>query len=170
MLKFSLVVLATMIVGTGSAYGYQTEVDQHEMQWRRAGRAEWNREVRRQARLDALAAAEAAAQAEAAEEAVPTSYPTGVLSAEEVAAYARGAGFPESVIPTMVAIAYRESHFNPGAVNPSPCNSAHPEYGHAMGLYQICPSYGDPALLDAATNTARAYAKYAASGLAPWGY
>lgn len=87
-----------------------------------------------------------------------TSYPSGVLSAAEVASYARGAGFPESVIDEMVAIAYRESRFNPGAINSS---------SGACGLTQIFPA--QPGCLDPARNMEMAYAKYQASGLAPWG-
>jgi len=82
------------------------------------------------------------------------------LSAVQVAGYARGAGFPESVIPTMVAIAARESGFNAHAVNLS---------SGACGIYQLYPCPGLQAL-DPATNSALAYAKYQASGLAPWGF
>lgn len=86
------------------------------------------------------------------------SYSGGVLSAEQVASYARGAGFPESVIPTMVSIAARESGFDPGAINAS---------SGACGLWQIYPA--QPGCTDPATNAAMAFAKYQASGLAPWG-
>jgi len=82
------------------------------------------------------------------------------LSAVQVAGYARGAGFPESVIPTMVAIAARESGYNAHAVNLS---------SGACGLWQLYPCPGI-AYLDPATNAAGAYAKYQASGLAPWGF
>jgi hypothetical protein len=81
------------------------------------------------------------------------------LTADQVAKYARGAGFPESIIPTMVAIAARESAYNAHAVNLS---------SGACGLYQIYPCPGLQAL-DPATNSALAYAKYQASGLQPWG-
>lgn len=87
-----------------------------------------------------------------------TSYPSGVLSAQEVGSFARGAGFPESVIPTMVAIAYRESRFNPAAVNSS---------SGACGLWQIYPCPG-PDALDPARNAALAYSKYQSGGLSPW--
>jgi hypothetical protein len=97
----------------------------------------------------------------------PQPVPTGAvggglywLTATQVASYARGAGFPESVIPTMVAIAYRESHYNAHAVNLS---------SGACGLWQLYPCPGI-AYLDPATNAAGAFAKYQASGLAPWGY
>jgi hypothetical protein len=81
------------------------------------------------------------------------------LTAEQVAGYLRGAGFPESVIPTMVAIAYRESHWNAHAVNLT---------SGACGLLQLYPCPGLQAL-NPATNAALAYAKYEASGLSPWG-
>jgi hypothetical protein len=92
-------------------------------------------------------------------------YPDGVLSAAEVAGYLRGAGFPESVIPTMVAIAFRESRFDPNAVNGGGEAVAG---GSACGLFQLyeCPG---PQALDPATNAALAFEKYQASGLAPWG-
>lgn len=60
----------------------------------------------------------------------PPSYASSFLSAGAVADYARQAGFPEVLIPTMVAIAYRESHFNPRAVNSS---------SGACGLWQLYP-------------------------------
>jgi hypothetical protein len=82
-----------------------------------------------------------------------------ILTAEQVADYARGAGFPESVIPTMVGIAARESGFNAHAINLS---------SGACGLWQLYPCPGLQAL-DPATNAALAYAKWEASGLAPWG-
>jgi hypothetical protein len=82
------------------------------------------------------------------------------LSAVQVAGYARGAGFPESVVPTMVAIAARESGYNAHAVNLS---------SGACGLWQLYPCPGI-AFLDPATNAAGAFAKYEASGLAPWGF
>lgn len=87
-----------------------------------------------------------------------TSYTGGVLSASQVASYARGAGFPESVIPEMVAIAYRESRFNPAAINSS---------SGACGIWQILPA--QPGCTNPASNAAMAYAKYRASGLQPWG-
>jgi hypothetical protein len=87
-----------------------------------------------------------------------TNYSGGVLSASQVASYARGAGFPESAIPTMVAYAYRESHFDPGAINSS---------SGACGLWQIYPA--QPGCTDPATNAALAFQKYQASGFSPWG-
>jgi hypothetical protein len=81
------------------------------------------------------------------------------LTAVQVAGFARGAGFPESVIPTMVAIAARESGYNAHAVNLS---------SGACGLWQLYPCPG-LSFLDPAVNAAGAYAKYQASGLSPWG-
>jgi alkanesulfonate monooxygenase SsuD/methylene tetrahydromethanopterin reductase-like flavin-dependent oxidoreductase (luciferase family) len=82
------------------------------------------------------------------------------LTAAQVAGYVRRAGFPESVVDTMVMIAARESGFNAHAVNIS---------SGACGLFQLYPCPGLQAL-DPATNSALAYAKYQASGLAPWGF
>jgi len=93
---------------------------------------------------------------------VVASYPAGVLTADQVAGYARGAGFPEALVSTMVSIAYRESRFNPGAINSS---------SGACGLWQMYPCYGGSAWLDPATNARLAYQKYVAAGysLSPWG-
>ena len=88
------------------------------------------------------------------------SYPSGVLSSSQVASYARGAGFPSSAIGTMVAYAYRESRFNPRAINGS---------SGACGLWQLYPCFGGSAWLDPAVNAHFAYLKYRASGFAPWG-
>lgn len=87
----------------------------------------------------------------------------GCLSDGQIASYARAAGFPESVISTMVYIAAHrngtgESGGCPGAINPS---------SGACGLWQIYPA--QPGCTDPATNAALAYEKYKASGLSPWG-
>jgi hypothetical protein len=95
----------------------------------------------------------------------PAALPTGAqgggtywLTASQVAGYVRGAGFPESVVSTMVAIAFRESRWNAHAINLT---------SGACGLFQIykCPGIN---ALDPAVNAALAYAKYQASGLSPW--
>lgn len=122
-------------------------------------RAQRLRAARERAAQEAQAAQAAQAAQESNSSTTVGSYPSGVLSAEEVASYARAAGFPESVIPTMVAIAYRESRFNPGAVNSS---------SGACGLWQLYPCPGSAAFTPSG-NAAGAYAKYQASGLAPWG-
>src|SRR5688572_583218 len=84
------------------ALAMQTEVDPGFMQWKRGALAAWNRKVEREARLDSLGRSQATGIA-ASEGSQPSEAPSGgVLSAEQVAAYARGAGFPEDVIPTMV--------------------------------------------------------------------
>jgi len=122
------------------------------------------RELRRKKAAAEAAAAEAAAEAAASTPTPSTSnyssYTGGVLTAEQVASYARSAGFPEYIIPTMVSIAYRESRFNPGAVNSS---------SGACGLWQLYPCPGAWALTPSG-NAAGAYEKYkAAGGLSPWG-
>lgn len=116
---------------------------------------------------------------EAAEQA-PQSVPTpssaaswgggpGKITPEQAAAYLRAAGFPESVVPTMVAIEERESGLCPSAVYGYGCNVGGTVHGSAAcGLAQIYPCPG-PAALDPGTNAALAYAKWQASGLAPWG-
>lgn len=111
----------------------------------------------------AEAAAQAAQDAQEALDAAPTasSY-SGCLSDAQVASYARSAGFPESVIPTMVYIAAHrngsgESGGCPGKINAD---------SGACGLWQIYPP--QPGCTDPATNAAQAFAKYQASGLSPW--
>lgn len=130
----------------------------------------------RRERIDEQRAREAAREARQAAAAVvaptpptyspPASTYSGCLTAEQVASYARGAGFPESAISTMVAFAYRESHYCPGAVNSS---------SGACGLWQLYPCPG-PDALDPARNAALAYSKYSApvpgggiAGFSPWG-
>lgn len=68
------------------------------------------------------------------------------------------AGFPDSAIPTMLYIIQRESGGDPSAINPT---------SGACGLTQIYPA--QPGCLDPMTNLRMAYAKYQASGFAPWG-
>lgn len=136
-------------------------------------------QIRRDRRAARLAALEAAAVPQAAP-ATPTTYSTtasgGYLSDAEIASYARAAGFPEPTIPTMLAIAHRESRGCPTAVNgltgcPSYATAAallaSSEY-HACGLFQAYPCYGGAAWLSPSTNAAVAYDKYAARGLSPW--
>lgn len=143
------------------------------------------KQARRQARIERREqqAAEAAAQA-AAEAASSTPSPTSTapttaapaytgalyLTADQVASYARAAGFPESVILTMVDIARGESGFCPTAVNPGHCGdpSLAVAGGSACGLWQLYPCPG-PDALDPARNAALAYSKYQSSGLSPWG-
>ncbi len=146
-----------------SALAIQTDVNHREVSIHRRWLIEWTKEAKREARLEAkreaaLADVETASESTVGGEAVPGAVVAGCLTASQVASYARGAGFPEGVISTMVAISYRESHWCPGAVNAS---------SGATGLWQIYP--GGPQYLDPAANAAAAYAKYAASGLTPWG-
>ncbi len=131
------------------------------MEWRRQSLARWNDEVERRAKLSVEGTNQPTAPGATLEAGGPPvpSTTIGVLTAAQVASYARAAGFPEDVIPVMVAIAARESGFDPAAVNPS---------SGACGLWQMYPCPG-PEALNPATNAAMAYAKYAASGLSPWG-
>lgn len=164
---------AAVIVATATpALGFQTEIRQRKVQQMREGLAAWNHEVERRRIV--------AARPSSTEEHPPSSaegsgfdspgraatYAGGVLSAEQVASYARGAGFPESVIDEMVAISWRESRFDPSAVN-----GGGPAYegGPACGLTQLYPCPG-PEALNPATNMAYAFQKYQAAGLSPWGY
>jgi soluble lytic murein transglycosylase-like protein len=142
--------LTLILVLADPAQAYQTEVSSQEMH-------DLAERIERR-RAEAAATVVEAPPVEAP--APVPSYPAGVLMAFQVAEYARGAGFPEPVITTMVAIAWRESRFNPGAINSS---------SGACGLWQMYPCPG-PEALNPATNAAMAYAKYAASGLSPWGY
>ena len=93
----------------------------------------------------------------------------GVLTEAQAAAYLLEAGFPPEVVPTMVAIEARESGLCPRAVYGYGCNVGGTVHGTAAcGMAQIFPCPGAGAL-DPAVNAALAYAKFAASGLAPWG-
>lgn len=67
-------------------------------------------------------------------------------------------GFPTWAIPHMLEIIDRESGGNPLAINPT---------SGACGLAQIWPAQSG--CLDAMTNLRMAYAKFQASGFAPWG-
>jgi len=126
---------------------------------------EHHRDVRaHKAHLRHLAAQEAQ---EAAPVAPVAAYSGGCLTSDQVAAYARSAGFPEWAIPTMVAYAYRESHFCPGAINGT---------SGACGLWQANPCYGGAAWLAPGTNAAIAFQKFSAPypgggyyGFHPWG-
>jgi len=53
-----------------------------------------------------------------------------ILSAQQVYEIARGAGFPQKIATTMVAIARRESNFNPSVHNVGPVDDSY-------GLWQI---------------------------------
>lgn len=155
----------------------------------------WHEKKRRIHAQQRRAAARAAAKAQrAAERAAaqaqqytpaPTTTPTassppvitpsysgsGYLSEEQVAAYARAAGFPESVIPTMVAIAKHESGLCPTAVYGYGCAGAGHAYagGPACGLWQLYSCPGSE-YLNPAVNAAGAYQKYKHAGysLSPW--
>lgn len=156
------IILTTVIIGATMtpALALQTEVDPQTMHFKRIGKVRWDERQQRERERQAEAAEAQTASASVATAEPVVAYPSGVLSAEQVASYARGAGFPEDVIPTMVAIAFRESRFNPAAINPT---------SGACGLWQMYPCPGSHAL-DPATNAAMAFAKYQAAGLSPWGY
>lgn len=151
MLRY-LTTIALVLAMATPAVAHQTEVDSQDVEIKREGRLRWERQ---QARLEAQEQAE-----EDATVSVAPSYGHGKLWAFQVADYARAAGFPEHIITTMVAIAWRESSFDPGAINPS---------SGACGLWQMYPCPGSHAL-NPSVNAAMAFAKYQAGGLAPWGY
>lgn len=93
------------------------------------------------------------------------------LSETEIAQHLRDAGFPESIVPTMVCTAKWESSFYERASNRNRNGSTD------RGLFQVnsihlggtrgCPTSGE-ALYSAATNTRCAYAIYKMQGLRAW--
>lgn len=165
-------ILATgVVLMTNPATAFQTEVESREMFFKRRGLIRWNRQVIREAEEAAeRARQEALNQPDPVEESasVPSTPAVsfGCLSSEQVASYARGAGFPESAVPTMVHIVMdHESGGCPGAVNGG--GSAYAG-GPACGLTQLYPCPG-PEALNPATNMAYAFQKYqAAGGFSPW--
>lgn len=164
MSKLAAAVALAIVLGLPNPAGAaQTETRYHwtlRTEWY-LNKLAWKERVREEAQERRKAAAAAQPDMDGGIPVASTMDPiTGCLSAAQVATYARAAGFPESVISTMVAIAYRESHWCPGAVNSS---------SGACGLWQLYPCPGDQ-YLNPATNAAGAFAKYQASGLAPWGY
>jgi hypothetical protein len=91
------------------------------------------------------------------------------LTPQQIAGYALAAGFPQSEIPTAVAVALAESGGNPGAVNRANSNGS-VDYG----LFQINTVHG--ALLtqgdkfDPAANARMAFTVYSRAGnkWTPW--
>lgn len=88
-----------------------------------------------------------------------------VLTKQQVANYAAQAGFPSSVIPTMVAIAQAESSLNTDAISPT----------HDYGLWQINRLVWGPAGFDSVTqwrdplyNAQWAKRVYDQQGLTAW--
>ena len=78
------------------------------------------------------------------------------------------AGFPQSLAPTMAAIALAESGGNPLATNPNDNNGTQTSWG----LWQISNGthqMPEPNILDPNVNAKAAFAKYQAHGLSPWG-
>lgn len=85
------------------------------------------------------------------------------LSDSQIAGLAQGAGFPPSVIPTMVAIALAESSGNPDATHTNSNGSI--DYG----LWQINSVHNIGGnLLDPATNAQAAKTVYDQQGLKAW--
>jgi hypothetical protein len=167
-----VVLTAALVITTATpSLAFQTEIRQRKVQQMREGLAAWNHEVERRRLEEREVGGDLKGTVGLATTAPDlTTYAGGVLSAEQVASYARGAGFPESVIPTIVAIADRESGFCPSAVNGYGCNIGGTVHGsNACGLTQLFPCPG-PEALDPATNMAYAFQKYQAAGLSPWGY
>jgi hypothetical protein len=72
-------------------------------------------------------------------------YPAGALTAAQVAGYVRRAGFPEALVPELVAIAERESGFCPRAVNGQGCVGTFTVGGPACSLWQLFPCPGPQA-------------------------
>jgi len=171
MTRFLIAILVVLLSATAARAAVHAETrtkartivrGRHQVATLPARREKWRdfREHRRDVRRAAIAAA---AEPEPAPTYDPTPTSTGCLSDAAIAAYAAGAGFPPSVVPTMVYIAAHrngtgESGGCPGAINPS---------SGACGLWQIYPA--QPGCTDPATNAALAYSKYRSGGLSPWG-
>lgn len=88
-----------------------------------------------------------------------------VYSAEQVAGFAKQAGWPDDVIPLVVAVSKAESGWNSDAVGPGT------KYGQAVGLMQVMPMAGrpsGPALKNPVTNMQQGYAIWLAAGR-KWG-
>lgn len=107
---------------------------------------------------------------------MPSAPATAKLTASQVAGVARQAGFPESEIPTAVAVAHAESGFNPRAHNAVPPDNSY-------GLWQINmlgslgpgrrKAFGissNDALFDPATNARAAHKIWEGGGKSwrPW--
>jgi hypothetical protein len=171
-----VVLTAALVITTATpSLAFQTEIRQRKVQQMREGLAAWNHEVERReqawrARVEVREDASSEGPAVGAPPRPPSTYSGGVLTADQVASYARGAGFPEYHVDDMVAISWRESKFCPSAVNGYGCNIGGTIHGsNACGLTQLYPCPG-PEALDPATNMAYAFQKYQAAGLSPWGY
>ncbi len=94
----------------------------------------------------------------------PTTHVIGKLSATQVAAYARNAGFPDSELPMAVEVARLESGFDPtkvGVLDP-----------RDLGLYQINSHYHPEVLKinwkDAQANTNLAHTIWLQRGWGEW--
>jgi hypothetical protein len=96
----------------------------------------------------------------------------GNLSAQQIAGYARQAGFSGNDLVTATAIALAESGGNPNAYNPETKAGA-PDGMGSYGLWQIYlykhPEFTGWDLYDPAQNALAAYEVYsAAGGFQPW--
>lgn len=90
------------------------------------------------------------------------------LSYQQIEIDLKVAGFPNSMIPLMAAIAEAESGGNPGAVNPTDNGGTQSSYG----LFQISTGNHNPPAsnwADPVENAKLAFQKYKSQGLGAWG-
>ena len=102
---------------------------------------------------------------------MPTASGTTVYTFNQLESLAVQAGFPQSLAPTMAAIALAESGGNPLATNPNDTNG-NGGTQTSWGLWQISNGthqMPEPNILDPNVNAKAAFAKYQAHGLSPWG-
>lgn len=96
----------------------------------------------------------------------PTPATRARLDAKSVAAAAKAGGFPDSLIPTMVGIAFAESKWNPQATHKNTNGTTD------FGLWQINSAHASEFSManwqNPAANAAMAYKVYKAQGLTAW--
>lgn len=96
---------------------------------------------------------------------------TGKLSAQDIAVYARSAGFSGDDLTQAVAIALAESNGNPNAYNPETAAGT-PQGQGSYGLWQIYlkahPEFAGFDLYDPLQNANAAYQIWAQSGFGAW--
>lgn len=95
-----------------------------------------------------------------------------VLSASEIAVYARGAGFTGQSLATAIAVALAESAGNTEAYNPETAAGT-PEGMGSYGLWQVYlkvhPEYDPDSLTDPAYNAAAAFSiSRSGTNWSPW--
>lgn len=97
------------------------------------------------------------------------------ISAQDIATYARNAGFDGNDLVTAVAVALAESGGNSGAYNPeTAAKGGTPEGQGSVGLWQIYtkkhPEFAGQDLHDPQTNANAAFSVYSAAGqsFTPW--